>query len=77
MKDVSHVTPDVDAPRLILLIEEPPINVQIVEEEKRGSFERAFARIARRWPLVSNWRSRMTRSSGVPSTQAVREVMND
>ena len=68
MKDISHVTPPVEAPRLILLIEELPINVQIVEEERRGAVERALASIVRRWPQAARWSSRITRSSGSSST---------
>lgn len=56
--------PPVDAPRLMLILEDEPLRIASIEEEKCGPFAQALARISRRWPQVRRWSSRITRSSG-------------
>jgi hypothetical protein len=60
-------TPPVDAPPLTLIIEDEPIKIFFVEEE-RGTFARALSNLSRRWSQVARRRSRDTQSADIVFT---------
>jgi hypothetical protein len=69
-------TPPVDAPPLTLIIEDEPINIFFVEEE-RGTFARALSNLSRRWSKVARQRSRGTRSAAIVFNPASAGDSND